>query len=150
VRGFDHERRFLAPASEGSAADGELGNDIGVMLGKGDGKFQAPVSYPVGPMSWFRGGAARRGVVVADFNGDGIPDPAVLFLGGVRVLLGNGDGSFQTTAISYVTGPDQLAVGDFNGDGLPDLAVSSDGFNQVSVLLNDGKWDRNSLSLPGG
>jgi hypothetical protein len=79
-------------------------------------------------------------VVVRDFNGDGIPDLAVSFLGGVRVLLGNGDGTFQTTRVSYVAGPDAVAVGDFNRDDLPDLAVCIGGLNKVSILLNDGKW----------
>jgi hypothetical protein len=56
------------------------------------------------------------------------------------VLLGNGDGTFQTTPLSYVAGPDAIAVADFNGDGLPDLAVCFGGLDQVSILLNDGKW----------
>jgi hypothetical protein len=79
--------------------------------------------------------------VVRDFNGDGIPDLAVVFLGGVRVLLGNGDGTFQTTPISYVAGIFSVAVGDFNGDGLPDLAVTNnDTDSSISILINDGKW----------
>jgi hypothetical protein len=56
------------------------------------------------------------------------------------VLLGNGDGTFQTTPISYLAGvrPVDVAVGDFNGDGRPDLAVANlDG--GVSILINDGK-----------
>jgi hypothetical protein len=85
---------------------------------------------------------AAKCVVVKDFNGDGIPDLAVSFLGGVRLLLGNGDGTFQTTPTSYLVGscPFNVATADFNGDGLPDLAVVSCGLNQVSILLNDGKW----------
>ena len=67
--------------------------------------------------------------------------------GGVRLLLGKGDGTFQTTAISYFAGGSyhrffvpSLAVGDFNGDGLPDLAVTNCDSRNVSILLNDGKW----------
>jgi FG-GAP-like repeat/FG-GAP repeat len=114
-------------------------NDLSVLLGKGDGTFQAAVNYLVGPFPQFIS-ASKSCLAVKDFNGDGIPDLAVLCAGGVRVLLGNGDGTFQTTAISYVAGPDAVVVGDFNGDGLPDLAVCIAGLNQVSILLNDGKW----------
>jgi hypothetical protein len=82
---------------------------------------------------------------VRDFNGDGFPDLAVAFSGGVRLIMGNGDGTFQTSAISYVAGsfPWGLALGDFNGDGLTDLAVAnpfSVNNNGLSILLNDGKW----------
>jgi serine/threonine protein kinase/tetratricopeptide (TPR) repeat protein len=119
-----------------------LSNNVCVMLGKGDGSFQAPVNYAVGYFSWGGLGGAGRCVAVRDLNGDGIPDLTVSYFGGVRVLLGNGDGTFQKTPISYVVGsfPYSVAVGDFNGDGLPDLAVPSAGLNQVSILLNDGKW----------
>jgi hypothetical protein len=50
---------------------------------------------------------------VKDFNGVGIPDVAVGFAGGVRLLLG--DGTFQTTPISYAAGgypanPNRVAI----------------------------------------
>jgi hypothetical protein len=81
-------------------------------------------------------------VAVGDFNGDGFLDLAIIFAGGVRVLLGNGDGTFQTTPLSYIagSGPSSLAVGDFNGDNWPDLAVANASSNDVSILLNDGAW----------
>jgi hypothetical protein len=84
-------------------------------------------------------------VAVGDFNGDGKPDLAVAFAGGVRLFLGNGDGTFQTSASSYVAAsfPFAIAAGDFNGDGLPDLAVSNVGNGpnvSLSILINDGKW----------
>jgi hypothetical protein len=101
-------------------------------LGNGDGTFQAPRNY-----------GAAGAVAVGDFNGDGTPDLAVTGGGGVRVLLGNGDGTCQTTNFSYVAGnsPTAVAVGDFNGDGLPDLAVANFFTNDVSILLNDGVWN---------
>jgi FG-GAP-like repeat/Bacterial Ig-like domain (group 2) len=60
------------------------------------------------------------------------------------VLLGNGDGTFQT-AVNYATGsgPPSVAIGDLNGDGYPDLVLANYGISpdfqgSVSVLLGNG------------
>jgi hypothetical protein len=116
-----------------------LSNDVCILSGKHDGTFQTTARYTIGPLI---SRIAPANLAVQDFNGDGIPDLAVAFAGGVRLFLGNGDGTFQTTPISYVAGIGSLsvAVGDFNGDGLPDLAVVNVFSNDVSILLNDGDW----------
>jgi hypothetical protein len=44
-------------------------DNVGILLGVGDGTFGAPVTFAVGD--------APEGVVVGDFNGDGIQDLAV-------------------------------------------------------------------------
>src|SRR6516162_9485063 len=69
----------LATANQGS-------NDVSVLLGNGDGTFQAPINTPVGPQP--------ASLAVGDFNGDGVPDLAVADAGSndVFVLLGRGDG----------------------------------------------------------
>jgi len=88
--------------------------------------------------------------VSADFNGDGNLDLAVtlgftdLFQakGNVGILLGNGDGTFQTPVNYRVPeNPAGLVAGDFNGDGKVDLAVGSGlgtGKAAVSVLIGNG------------
>jgi hypothetical protein len=79
-----------------------------------------------------------------DFNGDGKTDLAVanLYADQVAILLGNGDGSFQS-AVAYPTGNTSiflavanLAVVDFNGDGNADLAIGTTG--GVAVMLGNG------------
>ena len=59
--------------------------------------------------------------------------------GNVSVLLGNGDGSFQS-AVNYGAddGPSSVAIGDLNGDGDLDLAVANRWSANVSVLLGNG------------
>ena len=89
--------------------------------------------------------AVSRGVAVADFNGDGIPDMAIADQSGdkVYVLLGNGDGSFTAASGSPVSisGGNTLVgitAGDFNNDGYADLAVVSWGGSKVFIMLGNG------------
>src|SRR5262249_32954283 len=124
------------------AVANNVSSNVSVLLGNGDGSFQAARNFPAGNFP--------RAVAVADVHGDRL---LLLVVAGatVRVLLGNGDGSFQTTHVSYVAGsaPTSVAVGDFNGDGSPDLAVANLLSNDISILLNDGIWPDGG-GAPGG
>jgi len=117
---------------------------VGVFLGNGDGTFQ--------PVAIYSTDAYDPGVVaLADVNGDAKPDLLVAHdnpnLGAqISVLLGNGDGTFQT-AVNYSVGPyyaDSVEVADVNGDGKPDIVDGQNnadlpGFNGlVGVLLGNG------------
>jgi hypothetical protein len=106
---------------------------VSVLLGNGDGTFQAKTDQASGnnPVS----------VAIADLDGNGKRDLAVADNGSgtVSVLLGNGDGTFQAKT-DYATGsnPSSVAVGDLDGDGKRDLAVANFGSGAVSVLLGNG------------
>src|SRR5262249_26086043 len=105
---------------------------VSVLLGNGDGSFQAPRT--------FAAGFPTSSVVGADANGDGRPDLVTATSGGgVSVLLGNGDGSFQPRK-PYAASGGTVAVADVNGDGHTDLVATSIVPDQmVSVLLGDGE-----------
>jgi len=115
-------------------------NSVSILLGNGDGTFQTQTTFATGTYPY--------SVTTGDFNGDGILDLAVAnsncFIspcggGSVSVLLGNGDGTFQTQT-TYATGgrPQSVTTGDFNGDGKLDLAVANVDDNTVSILLGNG------------
>jgi hypothetical protein len=100
---------------------------VSVLMGRGDGTFRSAKVYA-------SGGYNTDFVTIGDFNQDGIPDLALASQcsdstcahGGVSILLGNGDGTFQTpqTLDSGAKQADGITVADFNGDGIPDLAAS--------------------------
>lgn len=109
---------------------------ISVMLGKGDGSFNAPQLYAI----------SGRRPLVGDFNNDGKLDLATQLTNtSLGVLINNGDGTFQNPPSLAIPHPAVrvFTVGDFNGDGKLDLfalgrdnVVFSAAF--VSVLLGNG------------
>jgi len=106
-----------------------LGNVL-VAPNTGSGTFGAPIPTDLPSTAWV--GNLLLGSIhpaIADFNHDGHLDIAVptfdFVSGGWYLLLGKGNGSFQTpSALSFPGSvPLSLAAGDFNGDGKPDLVT---------------------------
>ncbi len=124
-------------------------HNIDVFINEGNGTFGPAQAYDTETAGSV--GGYPRGVVFGDFNGDGKIDIATLNFGepfpvdqptpepgSVRILYGNGDGTFQP-AIEYTPYllPGGLAVGDFSGNGLLDLAVTQNYTgHSVAVMLN--------------
>ncbi|UFW53238.1 MULTISPECIES: FG-GAP repeat domain-containing protein [Bradyrhizobium] len=117
-------------------AAGQWSYTVSIVLGNGDGTFQAQHDYTTPYVNPY--------VTIGDVNGDGRPDVG----GGNMLFLGNGDGTF-TVATHLVDGPggihpapinfpDSQVLLDLNGDGRPDAASSVYGQSYVSVQLGNG------------
>ncbi len=84
-----------------------------------------------------------RSVALGDFNHDGELDLAVVSYccpgGGVSILLGKGDGTFEPS-VTYAAGeqPFSLVAADFNHDGNLDLAVANSLSTYISILMGNG------------
>ena len=112
-----------------------------ILLGKGDGTFQAPVRTVTG---------LYYDLEVADFNHDGKADLVAIYGGfqsveghtktPIDVFIGNGDGTFAAP-VSYTLPPldtdyTMIGVADVNGDGNPDLVT----VNFVLLGKGDGSF----------
>jgi hypothetical protein len=110
-------------------------NNLNILLGNGNGTFAAPAKVSVSSTS-------LDSVAVGDFNGDGKLDVVTAdstSFGVIYVLLGNGDGTFQTP-VAYGGGgaPGAVTVADFNGDHKLDLVALNEAGSTVGVLLGNG------------
>ena len=130
---FNGDGKIDLAVANSSLINGTVGNSVSILLGNGDGTFQAAVNYPAGSTPF--------SLATGDFNGDGKTDLVAADIGSnsIAILLGNGDGTFQPL-VSYSAGVKtaSVAVGDFNGDGKADIVASNFGDNTVSVLLGNG------------
>ena len=119
-------------------------NNVSILLNNGDGTFQ--------PAKDFDLGNSMSSIFIGDFNGDGKLDLALFRSGNsatadngeVRILLGNGDGTFQAPVVTTLTpAAANLNVGDFDGDKRADLVVKNDdpSTSSVSIEVLLGKGD---------
>lgn len=116
------------------------GTKLYVFLGRGDATF-APVQSReiVNP-------GAMQAVQLADLNRDDTLDAVVPVNAGatVRVMLGNGDGTFAAPLVSTIAGAElgtvavAVGVADVNGDGILDLGVSGGLDHLVWIMTGDG------------
>ncbi|HEX4001189.1 MAG TPA: FG-GAP-like repeat-containing protein [Candidatus Acidoferrales bacterium] len=139
-------RRVLLRAKDGQPANFFVGDRIPVALsnyssslapGPGSGNSSIP------PIMNYTTGTAPSSVTSASLRDDGNNDLIVANSGDntVSVLLGNGDGTFQSQ-VTYGTGSNPVSVttGQFNSiiNGYLDLAVANKDSNTLSILLGNG------------
>jgi len=116
---------------------GSFPSRAAVLLGNGDGTFQAAVTFATGTGP----GAGPAGMLAGEFDGDGIQDLAITCYGDdtISIHTGAGDGTFSGPAsIPTAAGPFGIAGGDFNGDDIEDLAIGAEGSDVLVIHAGNG------------
>lgn len=120
-----------------NSGTGAANGTVSVLLGQGNGHFANAVEYGVGapnPVS----------VAIGQFGGPGDWLDLVTANAGdsgtVSVFLGQGNGTFPSSATTFGTGPNPaaVAVAHLDNNGNLDLVTANSGDNTVSVLLGNG------------
>jgi hypothetical protein len=138
VADFNRDDKPDYAVSVGAYGDDAIARIV-ILLGDGAGGYAAPVSYTVGAAPAGSGKSAFvDGFTVADFDNDTKLDIAASYNmgsneGGIVLLGGRGDGTFDAAAMVAPELGYTLVSADFNGDTKPDLA-SGDG----RILFGDG------------
>jgi len=116
---------------------------------------QGPANPPTSVVTSSLSCTAGSSLVAADMNNDQKTDLVLTCSEGyVVVLLGNGDGTFQTPAyypVSTSVSNNLITLAppvDLNGDGYLDIVISSSSTSILSVLLNQGSGSPGALATP--
>lgn len=127
---------FTGDGAPDVAAVSEDTGDLWFFKGNGLGALAAGTTTSLG------GGTAPRALVAVDLDLDGKLDLAVAQSGTntVKVLSGNGDGTFGVGVPPLGTGlsPVAIAAADLNGDSWPDIVTADNVASAVSVILQNG------------
>lgn len=119
---------------------------VSTLIGVGNGSFKPKIDYSVSHRPSF--------IASADLDGDGMLDLVISDSSndthGIKVLFGEGDGTFQD-AVTLTSGgyPHAVALEDLNDDGIIDMAVAdtkATGSLSVYIGLGDGSF-ANSRSI---
>ena len=123
---------------------------LSLLTGNGDGTFNAPINFPN------TSGFDSPVIVATDVNNDTRLDlliahtfacftaPCVVS-DDLTIMLGNGDGTFQSSQMDVGIGMAEIAVGDFNRDGFKDLAMAGD---SARLYLLRGNGDGTFVQQP--
>jgi len=137
---------YLTGSSPKSVAAGDFNNDtrldvvvanfgsnnVGVLLGYGNGSFANQMTYVTGLGPQF--------VSTGDFNNDTFVDIIVAIpdTNNIGILLGYGNGMFANVfkvSLNYGSSPFMIGIGDFNNDRKLDFAVANEDSDSLSILL---------------
>jgi hypothetical protein len=123
---------------------------LSLLTGNGDGTFHAPVNFPNTT------GFDAPVIVAADVNNDSRLDLLIAHTlacftapctssDDLTIMLGNGDGTFQSSQMDVGIGMAEIAVGDFNRDGNKDLAMAG---SSARLYLLRGNGDGTFVQQP--
>jgi hypothetical protein len=114
------------------SSDLSSGNIV-VLLGNGDGTFQAAKSTTI-PDPF-----GLTNLAVAELHGDGKPDIVSTACCGATngyIFAGNGDGTFQTGVLLHLAvSPAYVVTADLSGTGIPDLVFGVNGGTIPTAIL---------------
>jgi tetratricopeptide (TPR) repeat protein len=136
--GFFNEKNDTTNTIVDLAVANQTAGTVSILHGNGDGTFTAE------PTLTLPAGAGPTAIAVADFNGDGFADLAVVnrVANTVSIFLGNGDETFQAPT-TLVTGnaPTSIVAEAFNPNApaIIDLAVTNSTDNTLQIFLGNGK-----------
>ena len=113
-----------------------------MLLGQGDGTFQAALTLVAGTNPW---AVFPSFVAIGDFNGDGMPDLAVTHFGGVAVLINT-----STTLLSLALNPTSV-TGGHSSTGTVTLSSPARGGGAVVSLTSSDATATvpSSVTVPG-
>ncbi|CAF1077798.1 unnamed protein product [Adineta steineri] len=119
-------------------------SSISILLGIGNGSFEQPAAV------YGSGGTNPFWLVSEDFDKDGNLDLALCNEGSnnTAILLGYGNGSFQTAATFNSGGalPSSIVAADFNNDNITDLSVTNTGSDYITIFLG---YSNGGFQTPG-
>jgi hypothetical protein len=124
-------------------------NNIGVLLGFGNGSFEAQQTYSTTLDS------RPSSIALGDFNNDNRLDIVVANYGtgNIGIFLGHGNGTFTaqiTYSISFKSRPQFVSVGNFDNDNYLDVVVADSENDQVHILLGSGNGTFTTLTTYDG
>jgi Bacterial Ig-like domain (group 3)/FG-GAP-like repeat/FG-GAP repeat len=155
VVGFANHPPFAPPLLSGTVSFEDTSNNNFVLGTASLGPPSFGEMFVEAPGAPIVTGNQPAAGATADFNGDGIPDLAIMasVSNAVYIMLGKGDGTFNPGqvipnigTIRCILDPPleslpsncSMTTGDFDNDGKADLAVTSGSDNAVYILLGNG------------
>ncbi len=144
--------RFAAPIAPGMGAPSETSNRIVNGDFNGDGRLDVAIHDPSASnqlhvalgqddgtfLSTYIAATGATNLISGDFNGDGILDLGRTTATGIGILLGKGDGTFNSSIDSSKSHRLVNTTGDFNSDGILDILAQNDSGNEIAALLGQG------------